>query len=474
MITTLLSPSPRRDGASIASVWRTFSMGVDRAWKLGGLAFGLMVAASAAAAGTGQPPNIVFILADDLGWADVAFHGGNAPTPHLDRLAREGVELTQHYVAPVCTPTRAGFMTGRYWSRFGVFTVVTTRSLPWETTTLPRALKSVGYETALMGKWHLGSKPEWGPNHYGFDHSYGSLGGGVGPFNHFYKKGAYSQTWHRNEKLITEEGHVTDLIANEAVEWIRARGAAPFFLYLPFTAVHLPVKEPPAWLDQVPAAITGETARHYAACLMHFDDAVGRVVAAIERAGKRNNTLIVFTSDNGGSRVENNDPAYPPDDYPRGPLGGTNSPLRGAKGSVYEGGIRVPAIANWPGRLAPGRFRDPMQIVDWMPTFCALARYRPEKDLKWDGVDVWPLMSGQVRTTAPRLLYTPFVRGTALRAGDWKLVLNAGSEKAELFDLASDPNETNDLALKMPDRVSSLRQRLAEVARLDRDAVVEK
>lgn len=141
-----------------------------------------------------RPPNFVFILADDLGWADVAFHQGNAPTPHLDRLAREGLELTQHYVAPVCTPTRAAFLTGRAWSRFDVTTPANERVLPLDTVTLPRALKQVGYDTALMGKWHLGSLPGEGPNTFGFDHSYGSLAGGVSPWNHRYKQGPYSET----------------------------------------------------------------------------------------------------------------------------------------------------------------------------------------------------------------------------------------------------------------------------------------
>ncbi|HRH95034.1 MAG TPA: sulfatase-like hydrolase/transferase, partial [Prosthecobacter sp.] len=223
-------------------------------------------------------PNLVFIMADDLGWADVAFHGGNAPTPHLDKLVSEGLELTHHYVAPVCSPTRTGLMTGRCWSRFGVTSPQNNRALPWDTVTLPRALKSAGYETCLTGKWHLGSKPEWGPNHYGFDHSYGSLAGGVGPWNHFYKKGEFSVTWHRDEKLMTESGHVTDLITREACEWIAGRKDTPFFLYVPFTAVHLPLKEPEEWLAKVPAGITGDVPRHYAACIMHLDDAVGKII----------------------------------------------------------------------------------------------------------------------------------------------------------------------------------------------------
>lgn len=418
-------------------------------------------------------PNIVFIIADDLGWADVAFHGGSAPTPHLDKLAREGVELTRHYVAPVCSPTRTGFLTGRYWSRFGVTSPQNERALPWDTVTLPRALKAAGYETALAGKWHLGSLPEWGPNHYGFDHSYGSLAGGVGPYNHFYKQGPFSVTWHRNEKLLTEEGHVTDLITAEAVEWIGGRGDNPFFLYVPYTAVHLPVKEPEPWLDKVPADITDEVARHYAACVMHLDDSVGRIVEALEKAGKKENTLLIFTSDNGGSTSENNDTKYPADAYPQGSLPGNNLPLRGKKGDLYEGGIRVPTVASWPGVLKAGKFEQPAHVSDWMPTFCALAGFQPETDLKWDGVNLWPALSGK-EALAPRVLYwtAPGFRSSAVLQDGWKLI--AGRDKVELFHLAEDPEEKTDLAARLPGKVAALRAVLEKTAERDMDAVVKK
>jgi arylsulfatase A-like enzyme len=421
-------------------------------------------------------PNIVFILADDLGWADVAFHQGNAPTPHLDKLAREGVELTQHYVAATCSPTRTGFTTGRCWSRFGIHGPDNRRALHFDTITLPRALKSVGYDTALIGKWHLGSKPEWGPNHFGYDHSYGSLAGGVGPYDHRYKDGPYAETWHRNETLLAEEGHVTDLIANEAVAWIMSRRDAPFFLYVPFTAVHLPLKEPKVWLDQVPASITGDVPRHYAACIMHLDAAVGRIVAALEKTGRRENTLLIFTSDNGGSTAANHTQTYSKDGYPEGPIPGNNAPLRGQKGDLYEGGIRVPAIASWPGRLARRKFHPPMHIVDWMPTLCALAGYKPAKDLKWDGMNVWPLLSGAASSPISRLLYWTTPQASAVRDGDWKMIVHSTRGKAaartELFHVAKDPNETTDLAITRPEMVTELQRKLALISKADRDAVV--
>ncbi|MDP1591030.1 MAG: sulfatase-like hydrolase/transferase [Prosthecobacter sp.] len=419
-------------------------------------------------------PNFVFIIADDLGWADVAFHGGNAPTPHLGRLAKEGVQLTQHYVAPVCSPTRTGLMTGRCWSRFNVTTPQNNRALRWDTVTLPKALKSVGYDTAISGKWHLGSKPEWGPNHFGFDHSYGSLAGGVGPWDHRYKKGEFSETWHRNEKLLTETGHVTDLITQEACTWLAQRKDAPFFLYVPFTAVHLPVKEPQEWLDKVPAGITGDVPRHYAACIMHLDDAVGKIVAALEKSGRRENTLLIFTSDNGGSWSENNGQAYPADDYPTGPLPANNQPLRDQKGSVYEGGTRAPCIASWPGRLKAGKHDPPVQITDWMPTFCALAKFKPETDLKWDGVNLWPQLAEGAKPPV-RSIYTvaPGFRSRSFRVGDLKLVLQTknNAEKAELYDIASDPNETKNLAAEQPAKVAELQTALAAYAQADKDAV---
>ena len=438
--------------------------------------FGLAAALAGpgpAAAETTAKPNVVFIIADDLGWGDVGFHGGPAPTSHLDRLARDGVELTQHYVAPVCSPTRTALMTGRWWSRYGVVSPRNERALPWDTLTLPKALRAAGYETCLAGKWHLGSKPEWGPNHFGFDHSYGSLAGGVGPWNHVYKTGPFRDTWHRNGKLLEETGHVTDLIAAEAVRWIEGRTDRPFFLYVPFTAVHLPIKEPDEYLKRVPAAVRGDVPRHYAACVLHLDDAVGRIVAALEKAGKRENTLLVFTSDNGGSTVENNDTKYTGDTYPQGKLAGNNAPYRGGKGDLYEGGIRVPTVVSWPGRLKAGRVDVPVHIADWMPTLCSLAGHKPDRDPKWDGADVSGFLSGRTEPPARTLYWVaPGWRARALRVGDWKLVARGdGPErKVELYDLGRDPKEQTDLAAAESARVADLLGKLDALARGDRES----
>lgn len=438
----------------------------------------LTVVDSLSAGGTAlaSKPNIVFIMADDLGWADVAFHGGNAPTPNLDRLAREGLELTQHYVAPVCSPTRTGLMTGRCWSRFGVTNPQNERALPWDTVTLPRALKSIGYDTCLTGKWHLGSLPEQGPNHFGFDHSYGSLAGGVSPWNHRYKQGPFTQTWHRHEKLLEEPGHVTDLIAAEAVRWIESRGTTPFFLYVPFTAVHLPIKEPDEWLRRVPDSIQGDVPRHYAAGVMHLDSAVGRIIATLEKKGCRDKTLVIFTSDNGGSTVENNDLKYPDDNCPSGKLVGNNKPWRGEKGSLYEGGTRVPTVVSWPSRVKPGKVHSPVQITDWMPTLCALVGDRPDRDLNWDGTNIAALLTEHAELPdRPLYAVAPGWRSRSLRLGDWKLITHEdkNSRKVELFDLASDPGESKNQAEQQPDRVQQLLTKLNEAASRDRDSVAK-
>ena len=421
-------------------------------------------------------PNIVFVIADDLGWADVGFHGGNAPTPHLDTLAKESIELTQHYVAPVCSPTRAGFLTGRCWSRFGIVTPTNARGLPFKTVTLANALSSRGYETCLIGKWHLGSKPEWGPNYYGFDHSYGSLAGGVTAWSHLYKKGPYSVTWHRNGELLDEEGHVTDLLVNEAVEWISSRGNEPFFLYVPFTAVHLPVNEPEEWLVKVPESITSEIARHYAACIMHLDNSVGRILRALDDKGIRENTIFVFTSDNGGSTTTNNTQPYPPDDSPSGKLTANNDPLRGQKGTVYEGGTRVPALVSWSGKITARTEATPVFIADWMPTFSQIAGYKAEQELKWDGVNLSALLLEQAPITErPIYIAGPGWRAKSLRLGEWKLVVSGEGDDqlVELFHITEDPSETMNLAGREPERVSSMMLELTRIMRDDNDSVVK-
>lgn len=425
-------------------------------------------------------PNVLVIVADDLGWADVGFHGSKLPTPNLDRLAREGVVLDQHYVAPVCTPTRAALLSGRYWSRFGNTAPSNTRVYPFGTVTLASALKSVGYETSITGKWHLGSLAEWGPRKFGFDHSYGSLAGGTGPWNHRYKKGEYTYTWHRNDKLIEEEGHVTDLLAAEAVRFLQQDRDKPFFLYVPFTAVHHPLDEPANWLER--GRKVDPKRPQYAACVLHLDDSVGKLLTALEQSGKKDKTIVVFFSDNGGMPPgpADRDNARYPGEYPKGELLGDNTPLRGFKTQLYEGGIRVPAVVRWPAQLKPGKVAAPVHVVDWMPTLAFLVGYQPPGDLKWDGRSAWPVIRGQdgaAEAAADRVLYWdgPGHRSGAVRQGDWKLVVHhaAGGDRVELFDLANDPNEKHDLSTDEVERVAGMTKLLVAERAKDGDAVVK-
>lgn len=420
-------------------------------------------------------PNVVVIVSDDQGWGDVGYHDASLRTPHMDTLARTGVELDQHYVQPQCTPTRVALMTGRYPSRFGAHctTASNQRSLPPGTPTLASMLKSRGYATALAGKWHLGSKAEWGPNHYGFDSSYGSLAGAIGMYDHRYRIGnPFEETWHRDHEFLVEEGHSTDLLAAEAVRVIEEPREEPFFLYVPFHAVHVPIVERDERWAQENAHIESPDRRAFAAALTHLDDAVGRIVAALERTGQRENTLIVFTSDNGGLRNHGGNTYPPPDPALR--EFSSNAPLRGQKTQAFEGGIRVPAFVSWPARLEPRVVRAPLHAVDWMPTLAALVDWTPEELPEWDGRDIWGLLAG-TEVAQERRLYWRWGRAwDALRVGDWKIVRRNGQKDGKrqegewkLFHLAVDPYEERDLAAEQPARIQELARQFELESRSD-------
>jgi len=424
----------------------------------------------ASAAEKPERPNVLLIVSDDQGWADIGYHASDIRTPHLDRLAREGVELDWHYVQPQCTPTRTALMTGRYPSRFGPHCTQASadHAYPFETLTMAKMLGSLGYDTALIGKWHMGSKPEWAPNHHGFAYSYGCFDGGVGALDHHYRKGA--NTWHRNGEFVEEEGHVTDLITREAVQWLkRERGGKPFFLYLPFTTVHVPLVEEQKWLD-ANAHIADPDRRLFAAAATHLDSAVGEVLAALDATGQRENTLLIFTSDNGGIHVAYKGHQYPAPDVPLKAGFSRNTPLRGGKGELFEGGIRVPAFVSWPAKLKPRKVTAPMHAVDWMPTVAAVVGFKPEGNPQWDGQNVWPLLSGDAAASEPREFYWVWGVGRfweGLRRGDWKIIRDNRTAKDGasaawmLFNLAEDPLEKTDHASTKPDIVAELAARFA-------------
>jgi len=435
------------------------------------LLFPLAVAhADAAKAGPARP-NVLFIVADDLGWSDVGWHGGFAKTPHMDALVNGGVELDQHYVQPVCTPTRTALMSGRYPGRFGpqAMSPSNRRAMAAGTVTLASALKSMGYTTAMAGKWHLGSRPAWGPNQFGFDHSYGTLTGAADPWTHKYRKGSpYEDTWHRDGKLFDEQGNATELVAAEVVKRIEEK-KGPWLIYVPFHAVHTPVDAPPQYkkiYDSV--KFHDDPARHdsrlrMAAMVSQFDAKIGEFVAALEKTGQRENTLIVFTSDNGGIESLRNDYVG---EVGHSPLNSENDPLRGQKGTLYEGGTRVCAFANWPGQLKAAKFAAPMHVADWFPTLAALTGYAPKSDLKWDGLNMWPALTGQAEARKDRTIYIALHGRRSLRHGDWKLI--AGNQgKAELFNIAADPYEKENLIDKQLEKVAELKKLMAEQQALD-------
>ena len=427
-----------------------------------------------AAIGPVAKPNVLFIVSDDQGWNDVGYHDPELRTPYLDRLASEGVELACHYVQPQCTPTRVALMTGRYPSRFGHQATHANNvpAFPVGTPTLAQLFKAAGYATGMSGKWHMGSKPQFGPNHHGFDYSHGSLAGAVGMYDHRYRLNLpeYSVTWHRNHEFIDEVGHVTDLTAAEAVSWIEQhQDTGPWFFYVPLHAVHTPIVEgDPKWIA-MNEHIENIDRRFFAAALSHMDWAVGQMVKALQETGQRDNTLIVFTSDNGGVHSTYKGGAYPPPD-PRLKAGySSNKPLRGGKMQAYEGGIRVPAFANWPGVLKRSKVTTPMHIVDWMPTIANLlgdvaVAHLPDQ---LDGQDQWPtLYDGYAASEQPpRTFYWIWGAGNArdwkrdweaVRHGEWKIVRRHGWEQWQLYNLAEDPNETTDLAPHQPQRLANL------------------
>lgn len=413
-----------------------------------------------------ERPNILLIVADDLGWADVGWHGGFGKTPHMDKLVRTGAELDQHYVQPVCTPTRAALMSGRCPGRFGpqALSPSNLRAMPLGTTTLASALKSVGYRTHLAGKWHLGARPEWIPNAYGFDTSYGTLTGAADPWTHKYRKGnPYEDTWHRDGKIFREEGNATELIAAEALKCITQGGDQPWFMYVPFHAVHTPVDAPAEYKRLYDGVkfhddpVKHESRLRMAAMVTQLDAKVGAIVDALERTGQREKTLIIFTSDNGG--IESLQNAYA-GTVPDSPLNSENDPLRGQKNTLFEGGIRVCAFANQPGTLKPGKASAPLYVGDWLPTIAKLAGFRPEQDQRWDGLDRWSVITGEEANPPPRTIYIAHPQGRALRYGDWKII-ETNKGKPQLFNLATDPYEKADLATQEPQRLKEMLARVA-------------
>jgi arylsulfatase A-like enzyme len=415
-------------------------------------------------------PHIVVILADDLGNADLGYRGSDIATPNIDALAAGGVRCESFYGQPVCTPARAALMTGRYPMRYGLQTLVIFPShgygLPVDERTLPQALKEVGYATAMVGKWHLGhAHQKYWPQNRGFDHFYGNL---VGEVDYFTKERGGLIDWQRDGTFLEEDGYFTTLIGDEAVRTIEGHDAAqPLFLYAASLAPHAPYQAPEADTAKY-AHIADPQRRTYAAMISDLDEMVGRIVAALERKGMREDTLIVFSSDNGGATSALfATGARSPEERAKEGLDtsvappASNAPFHGGKGSLHEGGVRVPTIFNWPGRLAPRVVDAPLHMVDIMPTVLALAGGRADPAHALDGRDAWAALAEGAPSPHDDVLINvePF-RG-AVRKGDWKLLKIALLPgRTELYNLADDPGETTNLAETRPEIVADLEARL--------------
>ncbi len=414
-----------------------------------------------------KQPDIVFFLIDDLGYADCGFNGGKEiKTPNIDRLAQSGAIIENHYVQPVCSPTRSTLLTGRYPTHTGVYTIVSPGGgwgLPLAERTLADALRSAGYRTALTGKWHLGEfEKAYQPNARGFDHQYGHFFGMLDYFTH---ERMNKLDWYRNGAPLNEEGYTTHLIAQEACKVIATGDQSkPLFLYVPFNGVHSPFQVPDSYLK--PYAHLKGNRQKLAGMLAAVDEAIGQIEAALKQAGRLENTLIVFSSDNGG------------------PSPGDNTPLRDFKGSIFEGGTRAAAFAMWPGRIPAGqRIRQPMHMVDWYPTLIKQAGGSLDQKLPVDGLDVWPMLTKGAASPHDAILSvsTQGPSRAAVRMGDWKLIVDGGAadvaptgkkrgekaarkyEAVALYDLSADPSEAKNLADAQPERVKAMRTRLAEL-----------
>ncbi len=317
----------------------------------------------------------------------------------------------------------------------------------------------------MAGKWHLGSRPEWGPQHYGFDHSYGSLNGAVDPWTHKYRTGPYLDTWHRDGRIFDEEGNATELVAASVEKWIReAKG--PWFVYVPFHAVHIPVDAPEEFKKQYANAKfdddpkKNESQQRFGAFISQLDAKVGQFVKALDETGQREKTLIVFTSDNGG--LEKGGNAYV-GNVPPTPALSSNLPLRGFKNQLYDGGIRVAAFVNWKGTLAPRKVSEPMHVADWMPTLTSLVEWKKPETLSFDGRNNWPFISGAKATGEARAIYIPHPSGSVVLKDGWKLIARNAEPKPELFHIADDPSETKELSAAEPARVKALEDELARL-----------
>ena len=417
----------------------------------------LMAAPGLVAQAQAPRPNVVFIMTDDVGYGDIGSYGSpDIRTPNLDRLARDGTMFSDFYAnAPSCTPTRAGFITGRYQQRLGLEAPMAgpatagDRGVPATGRTLPRLLKNNGYATALVGKWHLGYRPEFSPNAHGFDYFFGFKSGFIDFYQH--TGGDGMPDLFENENPVVVDGYMTDLITERAVDFIGRNTGQPFFLSVQYNAAHWPYQRPgmpsvarnnAAHLQ--PHSDDTSTREDYAAMLEHADRGIGEILQALENAGLAGNTLVIFTNDNGGEWLSR------------------NAPLFNRKMTVWEGGIRVPAIVRWPGRIPAGRVTDQVGItMDLTATILSATGSPVPADADLEGIDLLPILEGRA-PEVERTLFWRAANGTdrAVRSGDWKLLVNGGA--TFVFNVRQDVGERHDMANLRQDVAHRLRPLLDE------------
>jgi arylsulfatase A-like enzyme len=407
---------------------------------------------SSATAAAAEKPNVLIIVSDDQGWADAGFQGNKeAVTPHLDALAKAGVRCTNGYASHCfCSPSRAGLMTGRYQARFGYeynpqHDPGNERvGLPLTERLLPQYMKVAGYKTGWVGKWHLGGSPKHVPWNRGFEETFGFIGGG-----HQYRdwkpdKREYFLPLVRNGKELPDvPPHLTAALGEDAVAFVRTNRKQPWMLYLAFNAPHAP-HQPTAEREAKFKDVANQGRRRNLAQVSLMDDAIGAVMAALKATDQTRRTLVFFFSDNGGQLLYSAD----------------NTPLRAGKGTLYEGGVRVPFLVSWPGTLAEGTtYDEPVIALDIFATGLAVAGVSPPKGVKFDGVDLLPHLTGKVKTPPhERLFWRTLQEGQvthAVREARWKVV-RVGQKPAELYDLAADIGESKNLAAEKPDVLKGL------------------
>lgn len=405
-----------------------------------------------------EKPNIILIIADDAGWNDVGYNGSEIQTPNIDRLAKNGVILNRFYANPTCSPSRASLLTGKPASRMGIVAPISDKStlkLPDSIPTLPQLLHQNNYETALFGKWHLGLQPSSGPKAYGFDYSYGFLHGQIDQYTHKYKNG--DESWYRNGEFIEEKGHSTDLITQEAIQWISEKrdSKKKFFLQVAYSAPHFPLQEEQKWKDPYMTSIKNSSRRDYAAAMSHLDNSIGLLLDKLKQENLDKNTLIVFMSDNGAMENWDSKGEYN-DEHPSNDRLGDNTPLRDWKTSNYEGAIRVPCVFYWKGQLVHYKNEGYISIIDVLPTFLFLAG---DKKLPKtvEGKNAWSVIS-EHDPDSYKDLEIPnqeiYVRGhlqESLIQSPWKIIRTRHltiPADYELYNIEKDPSEKNNVILQ--------------------------